>query len=87
MMTEQIAAWVVRGLAVYGAVGVVFALFFVFAGVHRIDSVARESTWGFRVMILPGSVALWPLLLKRWLRRESPPAERNAHRSAAKDEP
>ena len=87
MMSEQAAGWIVGGLAVYGAVGVLFALFFVVAGVHRIDPVARQSTWGFRVMIFPGSVALWPLLLKRWLLRETAPAESNAHRSAARGAP
>lgn len=87
MVGQEIAAWVVGGLAMYGAVGVLFALFFVVAGVNRIDPTARESTWGFRVMIFPGAVALWPLLLKRSIRRETAPAETNAHRSAARSAP
>ena len=27
-----------------------------------------SGTWGFRLLILPGAAALWPLLLLRWLR-------------------
>ena len=82
VISERIAGWIVGGLTVYAAVGVVFALLFVTRGVNRIDPVARESTWGFRVTIFPGSVALWPLLLKRWVLGRQPPTERNAHRSA-----
>ena len=41
----------------------------------------------FRViglLIIPGTMALWPLLLRRWLRGvRSPPEECNAHRRAA----
>ncbi len=83
MISERIASWIVSGLTIYAVVGFVFALIFVTRGVNRIDPVARESTWGFRVMIFPGSVALWPLLLKRWALGQTAPSERNAHRNAA----
>jgi Sec-independent protein secretion pathway component TatC len=84
MLSEQIARVTVTLLALYVGTGVVFAIPFVIAGVNRIDPVARESGWGFRVMILPGAVALWPILLLRWVRRQAPPEERNAHRTAAR---
>jgi hypothetical protein len=54
--------------AVYVAAGLLFALPFVLRGVSRIDPVASTGTWGFRLIILPGVVALWPLLALRWLR-------------------
>lgn len=66
------------------AAGLVFALAFVTAGVQRVDPAARGAPWGFRLLILPGAAALWPLLLLRWVRGGSPPAERNAHRDAAR---
>ncbi|MEZ5314228.1 MAG: hypothetical protein R2862_11585 [Thermoanaerobaculia bacterium] len=31
---------------------------------------------GFRWIVLPGAVALWPLLLRRWMRGAPPPASR-----------
>jgi hypothetical protein len=68
----------------YVATGVLFAVPFVLRGVNRIDPVAREGTWGFRLIIAPGVVALWPWLALRWLRGAGPPEERNAHRSAAR---
>ena len=83
-MNEQAASWIVTVLAVYVSVGVIFAVPFVVRGVNRIDAVARESSWGFRVAILPGTVALWPLLLKRWMLGQAAPGERNAHRNAAR---
>ena len=82
-MSESLATWLAGLLALYGACGVVFAIPFVVRGVNRIDPVARDSTWGFRVTILAGAAALWPLLLARWLSGRSAPGERNAHRDAA----
>ena len=60
--------WFVRFLTAYTAVGSVFGVLFVIAGVQRIDPAARNSGVGFRLIILPGSAALWPALLIRWIR-------------------
>lgn len=84
----DLITWGVRLLALYAGAGLVFALFFVTRGVGRVDPVARESTWGFRLIIVPGVVALWPLLARRWLRGQAePPVECNAHRRAAESQP
>jgi hypothetical protein len=56
-------------LLVYGALGLLFALVFIARIAPRLDPGAREGTWGFRLMILPGAAALWPLLLWISLRR------------------
>ena len=70
-------------LGIYLACGVVFAPPFVLWGVGRGDPHARSGTWGFRLLLLPGVVFLWPLLLRRWMcGAQQPPAERNAHRCA-----
>lgn len=73
------------GLAgVYFACGLLFAIPFVLVGVNRIDPHARPGSWGFRALIVPGTVFLWPLLARRWLSGVGhPPEERNAHRCAA----
>lgn len=82
---ETTASWMVRVLAGYALAGVAFAIPFVLRGVGRIDPVAREGTWGFRLIIVPGVVALWPLLAFRWWRGDTqPPVECNAHRRAAR---
>ncbi len=53
--------------AAYFAVGVPFAIAFVARGAAAIDAVAEHAGWGFRLLILPGSAALWPLLLNKWI--------------------
>ena len=48
--------------------GAVFAVAFVTMGIQRVDSVAEHAPLGFRLIVLPGVAALWPLMLVRWLR-------------------
>ena len=80
-MLEFLAKTFVYALEVYGLVGISFAIVFVSFGVQGLDSEARGSGIGFRVLILPGVAAFWPMLLSRWIRGLSePPIERNPHR-------
>ncbi|MGQ0552942.1 MAG: hypothetical protein ACT4PU_06955 [Planctomycetota bacterium] len=65
-------------LAAYALAGLVFALVFVAIGVQRVDAGARSATWGFRLLILPGAAAFWPLLLMRWWRAVNAPATDSA---------
>ena len=72
--------------ACYVGLGLTFALIFVIAGVQRVDPAARGASVGFRLLILPGAAAFWPLLLWRWWRGVvMPPTERNAHRERAQE--
>ena len=82
-MAEAIARGFLWLLASYAAVGLCFAVAFAAAGAARIDPNAHGASLGFRLVVLPGATALWPLLLRRWLRGAPPPLERNAHRRAA----
>ena len=82
-MGERVAMAVVVIAAGYFTVGFLVALAMVFRGVDRWDAQARGGTWGFRLFILPGAVALWPVLVKRWLSGTGPPEERNPHRDLA----
>jgi hypothetical protein len=80
-MYERVATLLVDALYFYGIAGLVFAIAFVITGVERIDSQAIGSGVGFRVLIFPGSAALWPPLLRRWITGTGePPEERNPHR-------
>ncbi len=64
----QAAEFFVGALGVYGLAGAVFAVAFVISGIHRIDPIANHARVGFRLIVMPGAAALWPLLLGRWLR-------------------
>lgn len=61
------AEWIVGVATGYAAVGLLFGLVFVCFGVTRLDPAARGTSVVFRVLILPGSVALWPFLLLKWV--------------------
>ncbi len=57
------------GLAVAGVymfLGLVAAAGLHAKGLHRIDSGTADAGVVFRLLITPGMVALWPLLLRRW---------------------
>jgi hypothetical protein len=73
---------------IYLGCGLLFAMPFVVWGVGKIDSHAARGSWGFRLLIIPGTSALWPLFLRRWLRGAGAPPEQNdAHRRLARAQP
>ena len=81
-----IAEWVVNLAIIYGVIGLVFAVAFISIGIGRIDSAAKGSPITFRLLILPGIAALWPVLLTRWLGGQAqPPIETNPHRRTARE--
>lgn len=63
------ARFLAQVLAVYLAAGLVFALPFAFRWAGRLDATARAGTLGFRLLIIPGSMLLWPWLAARLLRQ------------------
>ena len=74
-MADQVSAWLAGALELYALIGAVFGLAFIAFGVQRIDSGAKGSGIGFRLLIFPGSVAFWPLLLRRCIGGQREPAE------------
>jgi hypothetical protein len=57
---------VFSGIA-YAALGVVFALGFVFRGIGVVDHSALLAPWTFRLLMIPGVALLWPWMLGRWV--------------------
>jgi hypothetical protein len=64
---DSTALALARVVEIYLALGLVFGIAFARSGVTVIDPNAQASTRGFRVLILPGAIALWPVLLRRWI--------------------
>ena len=60
-----VALWLA---GIYAAGGVLFAAVFVTIGIGRVDPAAHNAPLGFRLIVAPGCAALWPLLLRRWVR-------------------
>lgn len=57
---------IARVLETYLVLGVVFSLAFSLRGIEVIDPAARRSSIAWRLLMIPGAVALWPLLWQRW---------------------
>ena len=49
-------------LGIYIAIGLLFAIFFVFVGGTKIDPLLKDSKKRVRIILLPGIVAIWPFL-------------------------
>jgi hypothetical protein len=64
-MPEALARTLLLVLALHGLAGLVFAARFLPRRIEQVDPSARGSGWAFRLLILPGVVALWPLLWAR----------------------
>lgn len=74
-MSEAAAETLVLALGVYFVLGLLVGLVFVFGGAGRIDPAAKGKGLPFRVrmMILPGIIGLWPLMLTKLLVQKEPP--------------
>jgi hypothetical protein len=57
------------GAALYLIAGVLFGSFLLIKGIQKIDVTATGTGWGFRLIILPGIIILWPVLLNKWLKK------------------
>jgi hypothetical protein len=53
-------------LIAYVAVGIAVAIAFVTIGIAQVQ--AMPVTVGARILLLPGALVLWPLVVSRWLR-------------------
>lgn len=83
----MIAEILLSAAGVYLLCGMAFAIPFVLVGVDKIDPHAEHGSWGFRALIFPGTMFLWPLLARRWMSGiHEPPEENNPHRRAARKE-
>ncbi|UCF67799.1 MAG: hypothetical protein JSV80_00430 [Acidobacteriota bacterium] len=66
MMLTTAVEWGLLLLAVYLVVGAVFSVFLHLRGLRQIDPGTAGAGWFFRLIVTPGLVALWPLMLRRF---------------------
>jgi len=62
-----VAEWFINLLGVYTGIGLLFAIAFLTVGISQVDPDSKGSGIGFRLIILPGVAALWPVLFTRWV--------------------
>lgn len=75
-----ILSTLLTSIIVYVLAGMVIAPFLSFTQLHKIDPAAIGASLGFRLIILPGLVLLWPLISYRAYRCSPPPTERTNHK-------
>jgi len=66
-MSTAFAHGLLFACAAYAAIGTILAVPLLAFGLGRIDPAAKTAPWTFRALVLPGVVALWPVLMRRWL--------------------
>lgn len=85
-MPEPVARLILLLAGAHVLCGAIFAIAFHARGMARLDDAARDGSAGFRVLVTPGIVLLWPVLLRRWMsgpapvRSSGPRTLRAAHR-------
>lgn len=55
-------------IAVYLALGFVFMIPFIIKGINKIDEGAHGSSIGFYIIIIPGVIVFWVVLLEKWIK-------------------
>lgn len=53
--------------AVYLSGGALFTVIFLLRGLNKVDERTHGSTAGFKIIIIPGCIVLWPVLLGKWM--------------------
>ena len=73
---------IVNVFYLYLLVGVIFAVLFLWRGVALLDDAAKGISWTTRALLFPGSLALWPVLLRKWIRVTRNPVPEDGHPEA-----
>ncbi|MDY8134550.1 hypothetical protein [Aquimarina sp. 2201CG5-10] len=55
-------------LGIYAIIGVLFGIYFFIKGAFQIDELIADSKWTVRLLLVPGAIGLWPILLLKILK-------------------
>ena len=55
----------------YIGIGILFSIWFIIIGASRLDDKVNGSSMGFRIAIIPGVIALWPILLYHIIKKRN----------------
>jgi len=70
-MAETILNIILVIITIYLLTGVLFSIVFLSKGIQQVDEGSHETRMGFRLIILPGCIIFWPVLLKKWMKASS----------------
>jgi len=54
---------------IYLVLGVLFVIPFLMKGLTKGDEGANGSTIGFKIIIIPGVIVFWPVLVSKWMKK------------------
>lgn len=74
-MSEAAAKTLVLLMGIYAVLGLFIGLIFMFGGAGRIDPAAKGKGLPLRarILILPGIIGLWPIMLTKLFAQKEPP--------------
>ena len=52
---------------IYLLMGILFVIPFLTRGLIKVDEGAHSGTIGFKIIIIPGVIVFWPVLLGKWV--------------------
>lgn len=67
-MAETIINIALGIITIYLLAGILFSVIFVSKGIQQIDEGTHGTGIGFRLIIIPGCIIFWPVLLKKWIK-------------------
>ncbi len=62
----QAATFFLAVVGIYWLIGLIFATAFSVRGAQAIDESVVGAPIGFRLLIIPAAIALWPVLAHKW---------------------
>jgi hypothetical protein len=54
---------------IYLLLGVLFVIPFLMKGLTKVDEGAHGGSIGFKIIIIPGVIVFWPVLLRKWIKK------------------
>ena len=58
-------------VTVYLVLGVLFVVPFLLKGLTKVDTSAHGGTIGFKLILIPGVIVFWPVLLNKWMKNRN----------------
>lgn len=56
-----------RVFGIYVGLGFLFSLIFLWKGLSKVDEDAKGTSFGFKLLLLPGLCFFWPQFLIKWI--------------------
>jgi hypothetical protein len=67
-MFETVINIILSITVIYLLAGILFSILFLGIGIQVTDEGAHGTGIGFKLIILPGCIIFWPLLLRKWIK-------------------